>query len=114
GADRFDPLRALAANVARAHRAALQAQHAFLDGSLRSLEGPANGAAAPPAPPAPAAPPALAAPAAPVPPAPLVPAPPPAAPPAPLAPPTPRADGATTVIWDEHDLLEFARGDAAP
>lgn len=114
GADRFDPLRALAANVARAHRAALQAQHAFLDGSLRSLEGPANGAAAPPAPPAPAAPPALAAPAAPVPPAPLVPAPPPAAPPAPLAPPTPRADGAATVIWDEHDLLEFARGDAAP
>ncbi|WP_100444516.1 beta-ketoacyl synthase N-terminal-like domain-containing protein [Glycomyces xiaoerkulensis] len=105
-AGRFRPLQVLAANVARAHRAALHAQHAMLEGPLQVLEGPMNGSAAPP--PAPTMPPPPAAPAAPAsPPAPAVGPPPP--PPA-----TGDGGGDRTVIWDQDDLLEFAGGHVAP
>ncbi|MFE0574429.1 beta-ketoacyl synthase N-terminal-like domain-containing protein [Streptomyces albogriseolus] len=91
------PLQAIAASVAHAHRAALRAQHAVLDASLRTLtpSGPAY-----PGRPAPSLPPAG-------PPGPRT--------PEPQAPtPEPGGDGGRPVVWDERDLLEFAQGRVAP
>ncbi len=89
------PLVAMASGVARAHRAALRAQHAFLDMTLRPLEGgeerrrgtwedgPSQAAVVPPS----------------------------DRPAEPLPAP---ADRAPVPLWDEDDLLEFAQGRIAP
>ncbi|MEU3201706.1 beta-ketoacyl synthase N-terminal-like domain-containing protein [Streptomyces sp. NPDC006996] len=87
----FRPLQALAASVAHAHRAALRAQHAVLDASMRNLTSP------PPLPsimPAPWAPTVTL--------------------PAALPAPGDHEPTLKPVLWDEADLLEFARGRVAP
>lgn len=82
---------AMASGVAQAHRAALRAQHAYLDMMLEPLEE-GTASTAPPAPPAPLDHPV----------------------PADTAIPAGAPGGASAPIWEETDLLEFAQGRIAP